>query len=505
MGFVVRTDYSHLTPYEPPHALHTRLHSGPLPELVPSDGYGELLPYASTSTMPDGGLREARFGFVTLGGVIVTDLVYNRIERANGGYRAYSSATPAPLPAYKLAVNIPGTEGQWGAEEKYAACALDGSWITPFEYADITFTEDVIILMRSSETFDIDVRGYDGRLLYNVKETHWASRIPQSAWPGAFAYGVSEGYASVSTGDNASFFVEMLTGRARFTGYSEVSQFSDGLAPVITGAPGQNSYLWGYIDKEFKLVVPPMYSYPAPFVNGRALVETPDGAQRVIGRRGETLFTVPDGCWIEQDYTGEGFNLHTADRGGSAKFLTNDFAAIDIPEIALDNGEYNWITRHGGGWNSIRYDGGTVLFSPEKEINLEGVAYISDIIGDVLVYSVHADGASLMGVMTLDGNDIIKPELEGYIRAVARDGTVTAIIHNSHIGGFYFGGKEPEYKSGAYRLFNAVGEEFARGPGVLAYDEDAGLYRAIGGDYFAWLDLEGNTIISIPHLSSVMD
>ena len=54
MAVKVATDYSGLTPYAHPHAKHTRLHDGPLPELVPSEGYGMLLPYASADAMPSG-------------------------------------------------------------------------------------------------------------------------------------------------------------------------------------------------------------------------------------------------------------------------------------------------------------------------------------------------------------------------------------------------------------------------------------------------------------------
>ena len=39
----------------------------------------------------------------------------------------------------------------------------------------------------------------------------------------------------------------------------------------------------------------------------------------------------------------------------------------------------------------------------------------------------------------------------------------------------------------------------------MAYDEAAGLLRVLGEDYFAWLDLDGNTIISIPNLANIKD
>jgi hypothetical protein len=48
--YIVRTDYAHLTPYEPVKEVYTRLSEEFMPELIPSDDYGPLLPYAGVIT-----------------------------------------------------------------------------------------------------------------------------------------------------------------------------------------------------------------------------------------------------------------------------------------------------------------------------------------------------------------------------------------------------------------------------------------------------------------------
>ena len=136
----VLTDYSGLTPYTPKFTKHTRLHDGPLPELIPSNDYGTLLPYASATIMPNGSLRESKYGLVTIDGVVVTDLIFDQISRANEQVYHYFGLQPVPQPpVYLLAVNTSGSGTLWNAESKKAVCALDGSWITPFDYVNVIF------------------------------------------------------------------------------------------------------------------------------------------------------------------------------------------------------------------------------------------------------------------------------------------------------------------------------------------------------------------------------
>ena len=109
MSWDVITDYSGLTAYRSPRSMHTRLASGALPELVPSDGYGMLLPYSGSYAKPgSGGYQVTKYGLVTIDGVIVTDAVYDSISRVN----IYTVDTQVTKPAYMLGINRPGKENQ---------------------------------------------------------------------------------------------------------------------------------------------------------------------------------------------------------------------------------------------------------------------------------------------------------------------------------------------------------------------------------------------------------
>jgi len=507
MTWGVKTDYSGLTPYVPPHSKHTRLHDGPLNELIPSSNYGMLLPYSSATVLPDGSLRMSAYGLVTIDGVVVTDMIYSRVERAVNWHHTYVAGVSAPLPAYRITVNIPGTETEWGAEVRLAACALDGSWVTPLDYIEAVFTEDVIILMRSNEIVDIDVYDYNGRLLYNALQTSWVKNFSRDAWPWTFAYNVSEGYACLPGYDGRYFFVEVLTDKVRYTDYVGASTFSDGYAAVQTDSdqPLYNDGLWGFIDSDFKMVIPPRYVYQASFTKGRAVVEVPGGEIRVIDKSGKTLFSVPRGYWIERDYTGHGYSVHKMDGDGGMRFFTNDFVEIELPESARSSEFYSHINHLGDGWYFCSTDEGGVLFSREEEILFEGMGYISYKFGDAIVYSEYDVQGGRAGVKTLDGRDIILAEQGVTISPVVIENNVYAYIINTHTSFGYFGRVNTPYIPSAFRLVDTDGAEIASGAGMLSYDEYAGLYQVLGVDYFAWMDAYGKILVSIPHMSYTMD
>lgn len=508
MGWSVKTDYSCLTSYSPLHTKHTRLHDGPLPELVPSDDYGLLLPYASAATLPGGGLRESKFGLVTSDGVIVTDLIYDGIVWAILQQYAYVRDDLAHLTAYCLTINIPGTEDLWGGfERKMAACARDGSWITPFDYVDIVFTEDVIVLLRSYDNFDIDVYDYYGQFVYNVMQMDWAGNIGEYEHPSSLVYGVSEGYASIQARNGGTYIVEMRTGKATLTNYLMVTPFSDGFASVLASVAYRGEYqsLWGFIDSNFDLVIPPRYSEQAFFNRGFAAVKPPDTPSQVINKRGETVFQVPEGYWIVRNYTGEGFTMHEMEEDGSPVYYTESFEEIRIPEIVRSSDSYYYIEQLGGGWYNCRTDAGAVLFTQDDEYFYEDVTDIQSKHGDALIYSFYRNDVNRTGVMMLDRLEIIPPEKDVTISPVVVDGTLKAYIVNTFSSYIYFGGPDPEYQPSVYRLVSAGGGTITSGSGILSYDEATGLYRVLGGDYFSWLDKDGCTIISIPNMASTMD
>jgi len=506
MMWNVKTDYSNLTPYVPPFTMHTRLHDGPLPELIPSTDYGTLLPYASAAIMPDGGLRESKFGFVTMDGVVVTDLVFDQVNRAYEHIYHYSGLQPYPLPqAYWLTVNMP-VSGQSYSESKQAACALDGSWITPFDYVNIVFTRDVIMLMRSHDTYDVDVRDYSGRLLYNMLDMEWAGKLSGHSWPGELVYSVSEGYGSVQLPDGTCAFIDIRTGAARYTEYAMAHPFSEGFASVAinTGSFGPVQQLWGFIDSDFELVIPHMYVVPAMFKYGRAVVQFSDDTQHVIDKRGQTLFVVPSGAYMDHNYSGPGFVLYGYDREGySNTFYTIDLQKINMPQIALTAYSLEYLANE---WYGCNLPEGYLLFNQDREIFLPGVGNILLFDGEVMVYYEYTeDYGSQTGVRTLDGRDIIPAKQEVTITAVTRNGALEAFVVNTHSGYSFGYGKDPEYRQSGYWLVDTDGELIVSGYGMMSHNEAEGLISVLGADHFAWLDLEGNVIISIPHMSYMMD
>ena len=510
MNWEVRTDYSGLTPYAPPHIKHTRLRDGPLAMLIPSDNYGLLLPYASAGTMPDGSLRALKYGLVTMDGMVVTDLVFSSVERAEHRNYYHSTEMLPPLPAYSLAIDVSGLDTPWRADSWRGACALDGSWITPFEYREVVFTEDAILLMRGHQTFDIDIYDYNGQFMYNVLDSQWASNIAPDTWPGYLTYYVSEGIACLPDHNGNYFFIEMLTGRTMHTSFRGAAPFAEGLAAVceMSVDSWEHIELWGFIDRDFNLVIPPRYTQPASFINGRATVETPGGETHVIDKRGNTLYVTPRGYRLEEDYTGFGYTAHRIAGEDSPIFYTEDFAEIFIPEIARSAG-YIYVNRHGVGWYSCSAENGTILFARGKEYFFREIQDIAYMDGTYMIYFTYGNTTPLRqtshGVRTLGGKEIIVPEAGVSISPVVENGLAKAFVVNTQGAYIYFGGNEADYRPSAYRLVGTDGEVIVSGYGALSYDGAAGLYKVLGRDFFAWLDMDGNTIISIPHMSYIMD
>ena len=500
IGVRVRTDYSNLTPYTPPHSRYARLRDGILPDLVPSDDYGMLLPYANAAVLDDGGLREIKYGFVAATGVIVTDLVYDGLERAQSPHMLDMK----PQPAYKVSRVIPGTETVWGAQSIYAACALDGSWITAFDYSDIIFTEEEIVMLRSYDSFDIDVYGYDGKLKYNMLDLEWTGSVMDGTWPNALIYSITEGYGNILMSDGTYAYIEIQTGQARYTGYTGAFPFSNGLAAVSERLEGHGEYpeLWGFIDRSFRLAIPAQYVDPATFVGGRAPVVTPGGMRQVIDTRGVALLSIPKG-YIEQYYNGSGFAIHPESGVAIPKLYTIGLEEIIIPETARDpDNAYLYMYPLDNGWYYYEAEDGAVLFTRENNYYIPGARGITYADGE---YVICYDNNSLNSyfVTTIDGEAIIPQEPDTTITPVTDGGVIQAFIANTGPPVFFY--FQGPYMRSTYRLYDTRGNIITSGGGRLLYDEAAGLYSVLSTDYFAWFDKDAKMIVSIPFLSNTFD
>jgi len=498
MRWSVRTDHSNLTTFAPPHSMHSRLQDGQMPELVPSNTYGMLLPYSSAVTMNDGSLRVSKYGLVAIDGTVITDLIYDNVVRAS--YITLGSQEPRP--AYNLYIDIPESEAVFEDLTLQAACALDGSWITPFEFVDIVFSDEVIFLMRDHESFDIDVYDYNGRRLYNILELEWADDISEDTWSEVLVYGAAEGVGFIKLNNDTYGLMDVMTGDIRRTDFVQAFLFSEGLAAVT---PSGSDDLWGFVNKELEFVIQPGYVHETAFRNNQAIVETPDGGQHIIDKQGEILFSVTPEFFIMPHHDSKGFSVGLRDGWDFPKFYASDFTEIEYPAAAMSIGPESAIQYIGDGWYFCMTDDGMWLFTSDDAYRIAQDRYLSDFVDGFIIYNEFNDDFSIMsyGVMTPDGRDIILPEVIAAITPVAYNGTVEAFILNTSIlYGLFI---HETYTPASYRLVSLDGSTIMSGYGVLSYDQTLGLFYAQGTDHFAWMDAAGATIISIPSMAYSFD
>lgn len=514
MKWEVRTDYTNLTPYIPPHTSYSRLKPGSMPELIPDD-YGMLLPYSSPGILNDGSMRASQYGLVTIDGMIVTDLVYDRVERAYGYYMGVHTSRPA----YRITINDTGGESMFYFDNRQGACALDGSWITSLDYLEVAFSEDLILLIRDYNTNDIDVYDYNGTLLYNTLELDWIKNISRDYWIGNLTYNLSEGYSTVQMKDGTYAFINMLNGRARYTEFTQADTFYEGMALVAVKDKDdwRSAERYGFIDSSFELVIPATYTSGSRFQNGYAVVENPNGSMKIINKRGETKLTVQDGHYLDQTYDGTGFSVRSRDAWDLITLYTTDLVEFKPPAVLQDTSLSNQCYSIGGGWyvcavyeadSIVKPSGGridvvpgTYLFSPGREYFFPGISHLSYADDEFMIF-VEYDGVGYKtGVMRLDGGVIIPAEKDATITAVAEDGNAIAFII-THSPGL---SPRAARSSNTYRLVDTNGNTITSGSGLMEYDEAAGLFSILGQDFFTWMDKSGNAFISIPLMSYTMD
>lgn len=161
----------------------TRACEGYMGELLPSDSYGELIPYAglrmtACSEWSDTGCL---YGLMTRDGMAVTDAVYASAERA----QYFDGGLWKTLPLLVLWHSEENASGEY-LSEKYAVAALDGSWITPFDYNEVTVTREGMLLF-SDET--LTVMEPDGSISQTLTRTEMG--VDEEEWE-SMGYGFSD-------------------------------------------------------------------------------------------------------------------------------------------------------------------------------------------------------------------------------------------------------------------------------------------------------------------------
>lgn len=105
----------------------------------------------------------------------------------------------------------------------------------------------------------------------------------------------SEGLA-IATDDKGNFYVLDTTGKIIYQSDGYISGFQDGRA-VIQATLSDSKQLYGYIDTNGKMVIPPRYQYATDFSNGRAVVRLDTGNYAIIDKDGNIIKTF-DYAWM---------------------------------------------------------------------------------------------------------------------------------------------------------------------------------------------------------------
>ncbi len=460
----VKTDYSYLTPYDPFGDICTRLAPGYLPELEPSPDFGMLLPYLGELMQGSGAYPGiAGFGLVTKDGMIVTDPVYSGIER--GSYSNSELPLRGSVPIYILTRSS-------AEENSYAVCALDGSWVTAFEYREITCSDEVVFLIRDGMTYDIDVMDYEGRLLLNVKSLDIHGDILTDN-PWLITHGYGEGRLALPLKNGGTAYVDVQTGKTSVTDFQSGKPFSEGLAAVAVEG------LFGYMNSEYELVIEPQFWSADPFFEGVAVVAYSRNIYAVIDTDGTVLY---------RDYT----NPYRPRAGiyalgdNFSRFLDSEFNPImadgRTPRF-LKNGSICYLT-----------NAGATILRGEESYELPGVTDVQDAAGNLVCFGTGVPAA--FGVMTLEGEILIEQETDCYMLFVTDKETGELLIVKNKYG---------IDMSTSFSVFDMSGKVIFTDNARASYIEDCGLFEIRAADWFGYADTSGNYVFRYSLLDRLWD
>jgi hypothetical protein len=471
----VKTDYSYLTPYEPPTEKYTRLKDGPIPDLLPSGRYGSLLPYVGETMYSDDGYNTIRkYGLITADGMIVTDPVYTTVYQ--GSYYSNSTNAGDKMPVYvlvKLKDNI-NEESPWGNEIN-AVCALDGSWATALDYESVFCTDKVIVLVRDSAANDVDIIDYSGKLLYNTKTLSCYSSIPEaSAY--SFMSGYGEGFFAVPLSGGRSVIIDALTGSETYIDYEQCSAFSEGFAAVMKGG------LYGYIDRHFNMVIPPKSLWYDYFHNGKSIVQYEDQSYAIIDAGGNILLENP---YYITRWDNNIYGVYNSDN--SITYLDSDLNEIQAP-----GGQQ--ITPLYEGWFYFNSGRSVTIFKGNESHTFKGIEGIYGIRGDLAVVYSSGNDTYREGVMTLDGKTVVPMEDAQSVVLIPDEKTGETYI----LASMYF-------ENQSYKVYDSAGSLLFSGKGYAIYNDTFSLFEVNDEFSYAYVDAGGNDIFRISLLQYVPD
>ncbi len=277
-GVTVHTDYSHYTPYEAPQSVGGRLTEEWIPDLMPSDNYGMLYPFAGSLLYSNyyygygyAGLAGAMYGLFDESGRVVADPTYTEIEQLVCYDYSSFTTTWTRLPMLRLARSGEVTRVEYDdwsyldGGNVYALATLDGSFVTDCVYGFVKGLKCGVLAMESYNEPSFTLYGLDGSVLLTERDLSFAERVREYGY-GSMLYG--DGLLTIGLDDG--FYYMDLTGSLKLGPYQSAEPFSDGRA-VVSLEEGR----YGVIDTEGNFVLEPNYS----------LINVTSGGAPLRGRR----------------------------------------------------------------------------------------------------------------------------------------------------------------------------------------------------------------------------
>ncbi len=473
----VKTDYSKLTTYQPLQEKYTRLSKETMQELKPSTNYGKLLPYVGETLYGTGGYNAfSVYGLTTDGAVIVTDPIYAHVYQ--GSYYDYGTLKNNYVPAYdleKLTDKIDKSNLQDNV--RHAVCALDGSWVTKFDYMSTHFADKVFIGVRDYGNNDADIYDYSGKLLYNTKSLGCYRDIPpQSGY--SFDSGYGDGLIGIPLSTGKTVYIDALTGAETYTDFKQGEAFFGGFARVTENG------LVGFIDKNFKLVIKPQFLSADFFKAGRDVVQLPDKSYAVIDGSGKILFKSMN---VISRWDNNTYSVNNADN--SVQYYSSDFTEITagaMPLIPLYNG-----------WFYYKTDTGTVLLNGKEKYRFDGNIDINSVTAGFVSYYVSEKDNWSQGLKTMSGKDIIPLTKNENITVVTGEKADDVFIITS------------QYTSSSidqtFSIMTKEGKTILSGKGYASYNDQFNLFELNDEQSYGYLNLNGSYVFRISLLQYMPD
>ena len=311
----VHADWSALTPYQTPQNQYTRRYPGWTEELIPADGYGNLIPFPGGAAYSEWEGDTWLYGLVTAQGEIVVDPVYSSAwqiciyddTRRQTRYLPYlqlvkpsgAAEGEAPLDA----------EGQ--APLDITIAALDGSWCR--SGYSLFFGWSAGCLAALTQDGQLQVLNEDGSVRWSKSAEalsfHPGTTLldtPYMLSGGVLCYWDWED----DYNDTRYYLLDLRDGsfcNAAEQGLKEISLYND--TGAVAAQEHNGTTLYGYIDRKGAWILEPQYLRANAFSGSYAVVQLKTGEYAVIDQAGDVRLTCGEGELFCSD-NGEGDRVY---------------------------------------------------------------------------------------------------------------------------------------------------------------------------------------------------